>query len=174
MTGVGEAIKANRPGPLARSRAMGRRFIQAICNCLFALVFIIFLYKVLARYTVGDAVAWADEATVVLFIWIVFLANSFLVEDAHHIRFDLIDRNLPPRGRRFSLIARNLLLGGILIWSLPGALDYIHFLWRERTPVMLWRLDLVYACFGIFLVATLARMALRLIDMSRADWRDRL
>jgi hypothetical protein len=45
----------------------------------------------------------------------------------------------------------------------PGALDYIHFLSRERTSVLNWRLDLVFACFGIFVVAVIVRMAHRLL-----------
>ena len=148
--------------------------IEAFCNLLFVVVFVVFLYKVAVRHTEGDAVAWADEVTVVLFIWIIFLANAFLVEDRRQICFDLVDRNLPPQGRRVVAVLRILLLGGIIAWSLPAAFDYILFLWRERTPVMLWRLDIVYFCFGIFLAATLVRWALRLIELSRADWRNRL
>jgi TRAP-type C4-dicarboxylate transport system permease small subunit len=150
------------------------RLIEIICNLLFVVVFAVFLYKVLVRHTVGDAVAWADEVTVVLFIWIIFLANAFLVEDRRQICFDLVDRNLPPQGRRIVAVLRILLLGGIIAWSLPAAFDYILFLWRERTPVLLWRLDVVYFCFGIFLAATLVRWALRLIELSRSDWRNRL
>ncbi len=161
-------------GALARALDQATRAIEALCNLLFVVVFAVFLYKVFMRYAAGDAIAWADELTVVLFIWIVFLANSFLVEDRRQIRFDLLERHLSPGGRRAAIISRTVLLGGILLWSLPAALDYIQFLWRERTPVMLWRLDLVYACFGVFLVATLARMALRLSSLVGANWRDRL
>lgn len=145
-----------------------------LCNAGFVVIFAAFLYKIFMRYVEGDAVAWADEVTVILFIWIVFIANAFLVADRQQIRFDLIDSNLPPAGRRIAAIARTLLLGGIMLWSLPGALDYIHFLWRERTPVLLWRLDLVYSCFGIFLIATLLRMAHLLVVLARPGWRARL
>jgi TRAP-type C4-dicarboxylate transport system permease small subunit len=153
---------------------LARRAIDALCVVMFVLVFAAFLYKIFMRYVVGDAVAWADEVTVVLFIWIVFIANAFLVPDRRQICFDLIDRNLPDGGRRAVAILRMTLIGGILLWSLPGALDYIHFLWRERTPVLLWRLDLVYSCFGIFLVATLLRMAMRIVALARPGWRARL
>jgi TRAP-type C4-dicarboxylate transport system permease small subunit len=113
-------------------------------------------------------VAWADEISVVLFVWIVFLANGFVVEDRRQIAFDLIHRNLSDRWQRVIEIARNLLVGGILIYSLPGAIDYIAFLWRERTPVLRWRLDFVYACFGLFLIAVLLRMAWQLVVLARA------
>jgi TRAP-type C4-dicarboxylate transport system permease small subunit len=150
------------------------RAIDAICVVMFAVVFAVFLYKIVMRYVFGDAVAWADEVTIVLFIWIVFIANAFLVPDKRQICFDLIDRNLPDGGRRAVAIFRMLLIGGIFLWSLPGALDYIHFLWRERTPVLLWRLDLVYSCFGVFLVATILRMAFQIVALTRPGWRERL
>jgi len=148
--------------------------MTALCNALFVIVFLAFIAKIVMRYAVGDALAWADELCVVLFIWIIFLANAFLVEDRRQIRFDLLERRLPPRLHRLAVIFRTLLLGGILAWSLPGAIGYIRFLWRERTPVMLWRLDFVYACFGIFLVAVLARMAWRLVKLARPGWQDHL
>ncbi|MBV8835315.1 MAG: TRAP transporter small permease, partial [Alphaproteobacteria bacterium] len=50
-------------------------------------------------------------------------------------------------------------------------IDYIQFLWRERTPVLQWRLDLVYACFGIFLIAVILRALWWLIGLARRDWR---
>ena len=145
-----------------------------VCNTLFVVVFLAFIAKIVMRYAMGDALAWADELCVVLFIWIIFLANAFLVADRQQIRFDLLEHRLPPRARRVAIMARTLLIGFIIAWSLPGAIGYIRFLWRERTPVMLWRLDYVYACFGIFLVAVLARLAWRLVTLALPGWRDRL
>jgi TRAP-type C4-dicarboxylate transport system permease small subunit len=174
MTAAIDDVQTVPGTPWARRVEAARRGMDLLCSMLFVVVFLAFLYKIFMRYAEGDAVAWADEVTVVLFIWIVFLANSFLVEDRRQICFDLVDRNLPDGGRRAIAIFRMLLIGGILLYSLPGALDYIQFLWRERTPVLRWRLDFVYACFGIFLVATLIRMAHRIVVLMRPGWRDAL
>ena len=134
---------------------------------MFAAVFVIFCYKILRRYLAGDAVAWGDEVCVVLFIWIVFLANAFVVDDKKQIAFDLLIDRLSPRARRRVEIARILLVGGILVAALPGAVDYTLFLWRERTPVLLWRLDIVYACFAVFIAAVIVRYGARLIGLLR-------
>ncbi len=141
---------------------------------MFAAVFAIFLYKIVLRYVGHDAVAWADEVSVVLFIWIVFIANGLVVEDRRQICFDLLYRHVSPPTQRALGIMRILLVGGILAFALPGALDYIAFLWRERTPVLLWRLDLVYACFGLFMIAVLLRMAATLVRLLSPRWRDGL
>jgi len=156
----------------ARAGRLISRCAEAIVVAMFAVVFVAFIYKIVMRYALGDAVAWADEISVVLFVWIVFLANGFVVEDRRQIAFDLVHRNLSDRWQRIIEIARNLLVGGILIYSLPGAIDYIAFLWRERTPVLRWRLDFVYACFGLFLIAVLLRMAWQLVVLARARRRE--
>jgi TRAP-type C4-dicarboxylate transport system permease small subunit len=153
---------------------LATRIAEAICAAGFAGVFVVFVYKIAMRYLAHDAVAWADEVSVVLFVWIVFIANGLVVADRNQIAFDLLYRLAGPNGQRWIGLFRALLIGAILAAALPGALDYIAFLWRERTPVLLWRLDAVYACFGIFLVATLLRLALRVIELARPGWREHI
>ena len=67
---------------------IGRRVARAadaVCIGLFAAVFLVFVWKIAMRYLAHVAVAWADEVSVVLFIWIIFIANGFLVEDRRQI-----------------------------------------------------------------------------------------
>lgn len=129
---------------------------------MFACVFAIFLLKVVMRYAAGDALAWADEISTILFVWLVFWANAFLVPDRQQIAFDLLVRHLPPRGQRVTEALRYLVVGGLFAWALPGVVDYLRFLWRERTPVLQWRLDWVYSCFGLFVMAVVVRQAIGL------------
>jgi TRAP-type C4-dicarboxylate transport system permease small subunit len=148
------------------------RAVEALVVAMFAIVFATFIYKIIMRYAAHDAVAWADEVSVVLFVWIIFLANGFVLEDRRQIIFDLIHRHLSARGKRVIEGVRSLLACGILVYALPGAIDYTAFLWRERTPVLRWRLDLVYACFALFLAAVLVRLVFHLITLialRRAD-----
>jgi TRAP-type C4-dicarboxylate transport system permease small subunit len=156
---------------LARIGAAIARVANAITGLMFLAVFAAFIYKIVMRYAAGDAVAWADEVSVVLFIWIVFLANGFLLDDKRQITFDLIYRHLSERNQRLVATARSLLVGGIFLCALPASIDYILFLWRERTPVMGWRLDYVYACFALFMVAVTIRLAYRLVLLLSPRWR---
>ena len=55
--------------------------------------------------------------------------------------------------------------------ALPGSLDYILFLNRERTPVLDLRLDFVYSCFGLFLIAVVVRSAWAAIGLVGPRWR---
>jgi len=151
-----------------------RRIAQTVASVLFALVFLVFCYKIVMRYAAHDSVAWADEVCVVLFIWVVFWANAFLVPDTAQIRFDLLYRAFGPIGQRWIAIFRAVLIGGLLAASLPGVIDYTLFLWRERTPVLGLRLDYVYACFGLFVAAVVVRAVCHIWHLLGRNWRQAL
>jgi TRAP-type C4-dicarboxylate transport system permease small subunit len=148
-----------------------RQLADWIARAMFAAVFVIFNYKIFTRYFEHDEAVWADEVLVILFIWIIFWANAFLVRDREQITFDLVYRLLPARAQRYTALARAVLIGGIFAWALPGSLDYIGFLWREHTPVLNLPLDIVYSCFGIFLVAVIVHSTASAARLLGPRWR---
>jgi len=148
-----------------------RQLADWIACAMFAAVFVIFNYKIFTRYFEHDEAVWADEVLVILFIWIIFWANAFLVRDREQITFDLVYRLLPARAQRYTALTRAVLIGGIFAWALPGSLDYIGFLWREHTPVLNLPLDIVYSCFGIFLAAVIVRSTASAARLLGPRWR---
>ena len=158
-------------GPAAATAAKLRQLADWVACAMFAAVFVIFNYKIFTRYFEHDEAVWADEVLVILFIWIIFWANSFLVRDKEQITFDLVYRLLPATAQRYTALARAALVGGIFAWALPGSLDYIRFLWREHTPVLNLPLDMVYSCFGIFLVAMIVRSTMSAAKLLGPRWR---
>jgi TRAP-type C4-dicarboxylate transport system permease small subunit len=161
-------------GPAAAIVAKLRQLADWIASAMFAAVFVIFNYKIFTRYFEHDEAVWADEVLVILFIWIIFWANAFLVRDKEQITFDLVYRQAPERMKRWMALARLVLIGGIFLWALPGSIDYLLFLWRERTPVLGLRLDVVYSCFGLFLAAVILRAAATIVKLIGPKWRDSL
>ncbi len=57
-------------------REASPRLVAAV---LFGAMFCLFVYKIVMRYAFGDAVAWADELGVLLFIWVIFWGCAFVV-----------------------------------------------------------------------------------------------
>lgn len=163
-----EEESSNQPTGWA---ARARSFANLVSGLMFAAVFVIFNYKIITRYLEHDEAVWADEVSVILFIWIIFWASAFLVRDKEQITFDLVYRHVGDGAKRWMAIGRLVLVGGIFLWALPGSLDYIMFLWRERTPVLDWRLDYVYSCFGIFLIAVVVRSAWGIVKLFGPHWR---
>lgn len=148
-----------------------QRSATVVAALMFAAVFLIFNYKIITRYLEHDEAVWTDEVSVILFIWILFWANAFLIRDREQITFDLCYRPMPDTTKRWMAVARLILVGGIFVWALPGTLDYLMFLWRERTPVLSLRLDLVYSCFGIFMIAVVIREAAGVARLLGPNWR---
>jgi TRAP-type C4-dicarboxylate transport system permease small subunit len=160
--------------PAVAIAARLRQLADWIACAMFAAVFVIFNYKIFTRYFEHDEAVWADEILVILFIWIIFWANAFLLRDKEQITFDLVYRLLPATAQRFAALARVVLVGGIFAWALPGSLDYIRFLWREHTPVLNLPLDFVYSCFGIFLVAVIVRSVVNAAKLLGPNWRGQI
>src|SRR3984957_5625332 len=158
-------------GPASAILAKLRQLADWIACAMFAAVFVIFNYKIFTRYFEYDEAVWADEILVILFIWIIFWANTFLVRDKEQITFDLVYRLFPAPAKRAMALMRAVLIGGPFAWALPGSFDYIRFLWREHTPVLNLPLDYVYACFGIFLVTVIGRALVSGAKLLGPHWR---
>jgi TRAP-type C4-dicarboxylate transport system permease small subunit len=159
---------------ITRFLAALRRGAALISALMFAAVFLLFCYKIAARYLAGDEAAWTDEVTVILFVWVIFWTNAFVLGERQHITFDLLYLPMPPRTKRVMALLRALLIGGIFLMGLPGTLGYLLFLHRERTPVLGWRLDLVYSCFGLFMAAVIARTFWQAALLLGPRWRRHL
>jgi hypothetical protein len=62
-------------------------------------------------------------------------------------------------------------LAAIYLAALPGVLDYVRYLGRRSTMLLHVRMDLVYACFAIFLVAVILGALVRLRGLVGSRWR---
>jgi TRAP-type C4-dicarboxylate transport system permease small subunit len=171
MSGPADLATGDAP-PLGRGRfGHLRQGAALVSGLMFVAVFVIFVFKIATRYLEHNEPAWADEVSVILFIWIIFWANAFVVRNKEQITFDLLYQPMPERVRRMMGIARLTLIGGIFAWALPGTIDYLQFLWRERTPVLSLRLDIVYSCFGLFMIAVVVRSVWGIIQLLGPRWR---
>lgn len=152
--------------------ARGRRFFEIVTTLIFAAIFAIFIYAITLRYVFDRPVAWADELNIILLLWVMFLGGAFVLRDNEHVAFDIVWNAARPPVRRVMGIVAALAFGGLFLAALPGTLSYIGFLWRERTTVLEWRLDWVYACFGLFFLSVIVRFAAALVRLLGAHWRE--
>src|ERR1700727_3900159 len=85
-------------------RSQLRKLADWAACAMFAAVFLIFNYKIFTRYFEHDEAVGADEVLVILFVWIIFWTNAFLVPDKQQITFDLVYRLLPDTTKRYVAI----------------------------------------------------------------------
>jgi TRAP-type C4-dicarboxylate transport system permease small subunit len=133
------------------------RLAAAISALLIAAVLGAVLLGVARRYLFGAPLSWTDELSAVLFVWAVFWTAAFAVPLREHVAFDLLFESLPLGARRVLGIVASTVVGLALLAALPKTVEFVAFLWRERTPALQWRLDFVYACFPLFMGAAALR-----------------
>lgn len=136
-----------------------KRLPAAISALLIAAVLVAVLVGVARRYLLGAPLVWIDELTLVLFIWTIFWGAAFAVPLREHVAFDLVHDALPVHWRQAAYRVACGAAAAAFLLALPQIINFILFLWRERTPALQWRLDYVFACFALFVAAAALRFA---------------
>jgi TRAP-type C4-dicarboxylate transport system permease small subunit len=147
---------------------------NAIGVLLFASLFLVFVVQVVARFAFNMPLAWTDEAAVILYLWAILWGAALVCSDKENVAFDLLYQKARPSMQRVMALIACALIGVLAAWALPGSLDYIHFMQRERTPVLGLPFHWVFAPFGILLLALALRSAWRIYRLLGRHWRDHL
>lgn len=147
-----------------------RRAANALGVLLFALLFLVFVVQVTARFAFNTPLTWTDEAAVILYLWVVLWGAAVVCHDREHVAFDLLYHGAPARVRRVMALLACALVGVLAAWALPGSVDYIHFMRRESSPVMGLPLNWVFAPFALLLLALVVRYAIRIVRLLGRDW----
>ena len=147
-----------------------RRGANAIGVLLFALLFLVFVVQVSARFAFGKPLPWTDEAAAILYLWVVLWGAAVVCQDREHVAFDLLYQSVSARTRRAMALLTALLVGGLAAWALPGALDYILFMQRESSAVLGLPLHWVFLPFALLLLALVTRYAIRVWRLLGRNW----
>ena len=151
-----------------------RHVAHAFGVLLFALMFLVFVVQVVARFFFDKPLAWTDEAAVILYLWAILWGAAVVCKDRENVAFDLLYQKAGPKTQRLMALAGCTLIGVLAAWGLSGSLDYIHFMRRESTPVLGLPFNWVYAPFALLLIALVVRYALRIYHLLGRDWRSHL
>ena len=150
------------------------RFSEWVAAGLFAMMFIGFLIQIISRYVLNMPVAWSLELCSIGYVWVVFWSSGILVSERKQIVFDLLYNMFPPRQRRVLAIVNTATLGLVFLAATPGVLDYILFLGRRSSMLLRIRMDIVYSCFAIFMIAVVVAAAVRIWRLSGRSWAQHL
>ncbi len=155
-------------------RARLHRGAELISAAAFAAMFGAFMIQIVSRYVFNAPVSWSLEICSIGYIWIVFFTSNVLVSERQHIIFDVLYHVFPPRQKRVLAIFLTATLGIIFLAALPTTLEYLSFLGRRKTMILRLPMDIVYSCFGIFMIAVVVGAALRIRRLLGAEWQKHL
>ena len=64
-------------------------------------MFVLFLAGIFARYVLSTPLVWSDELIMVIFLWVVFLTEAFVITEREQVTFDgiydLVGERCAPR-----------------------------------------------------------------------------
>jgi TRAP-type transport system small permease protein len=145
------------------------RWIGAL---IFVAIFAVFVAAVVMRYLVGQPIQWADEFVTIAAMWLIFWMSALAVRERDHVAVDIAFMAFPPKARRALALFSAVFFGAVFAAALPSTVDYILFLWRQRTNILEWRLDFVFMCLPLFFAAVVARSLATIVRLLSPDWRD--
>jgi TRAP-type C4-dicarboxylate transport system permease small subunit len=136
---------------------------------LLAAMFFTFILQVFMRYVVGNPLGWTLEASLIVYLWLIFWFCGFLIKDEEQVYFDVIYAAVRPKTRRIFDIVTGTIIVLALAISYPATVDYVTFMKVEKTGATQIRLDYVFSIFIIFMPFIIIRGGIRLFHLISRD-----
>lgn len=152
------------------------RIAQGVAAALMAAMFLTFVLQITVRYTarlpgVAEAIplldpslyGWTLEFCLLLWVWLVFWGNAFIVREQDHVRFDILYLAVSPSLRRWFAIIAGLAIAIGLMASIGPTWEKFHILRLKKTATLAhvfgdWiRMRDIYAVYILFLGAVALR-----------------
>lgn len=147
---------------------------EFIAAALLAAMFATFLLQIYSRYVLVQPFGWTLELCLILWLWIVFFGNAFLVRERDHVTFDILYLAAPRKVQRIlALVSAAAIVAG-MVWAFVPTWDYIDWMKNRKTttvrnPLTGAKIPLrtIFSIYAVFMVAVAARYAWRLISIWR-------
>ncbi len=162
------------------------RFAEFVAGTMMAAMFATFILQIAIRYSarlewLKDAVpfldptrfGWTLEFNLLLWVWIVFWGNAFIVREQDHVTFDILYQAVAPAVRKWFAIVGSLAICLVLVLSIPETWDRFAILRLKRTATLDqvfgdWiRMRDIYAIYILFAVVVALRYAARAVRSFR-------
>lgn len=146
---------------LGRSIGCMTRIVRTVAEYvtafLFASLFAAFVVQIFMRFVLNSPLNWTEELSIISYMWIVFLACSFMLKDNQHVSFTILTQMFSGKSKYVCSMLSSSILVIILSWVCYGIYDYVTFMKIEVTPALMIRKDYVYSVFVVFILALILR-----------------
>lgn len=157
------------------------RLTEGVAALMMAAMFATFLIQIAVRYVAGsewfiarlghlvDPVhfGWTLEFCLVMWLWIVFWGNAFVVRDQDHVTFDILYAMTPDKPRRIMATVSALAVGIALAVSFWPTWDYIDFLKIKKSATLKIPMRTIFSIYAVFLIAIVLRSLWTVVSVWR-------
>jgi len=112
--------------------------INKLVDYLIATVLIVMIIDVSVgvffRYVLNNAIAWVEEVSRYLMIWVAYLSMGMVLRDEQHVGVEFVVNWLSPKGRKVVKVLSHLVIGIFLFVVFIEAIKYTRILSIQRSP----------------------------------------
>src|SRR5690625_1260610 len=167
------ASEAGGPSRLGRWLALLDRLIGNLATLALSGLILVLLANVTGRYLFASSLAWAQEAAIWLFIYIIFLGLPRAQRRERHIALTFLVDRLPPRWRAAAAILADAMLGYVTIMLLFAALELMQRI-GGTSPALLLPIWLKFIFIPVGCAASLLFLVFKGSEQGDAPWRGAL
>jgi TRAP-type C4-dicarboxylate transport system permease small subunit len=145
---------------MLRRAEAGFLFLNRLaCGLLLALSCGLVFANVVLRYGFGISVAWAEEASRYMMIWLAFLGIGLALREGAHIAVDLLPESLPELPARLLRACILAAVAGFLLLLVWLGWNYAQFAMMQRSPVLRLTMGHVYLAIPVGCALMLVHLA---------------
>src|SRR3954451_15735230 len=127
------SISARPAGPFLKRL---RTALTAVSVALLASYFVLVLLQVIFRYLLNESLFWAEELVRGAMLWGILVSSALVAAARGHIRVEVLELMLPPKGRRVVMGAANVLTLAFTLTLLWAGIQFIDRTWMQQSPVL--------------------------------------
>ena len=126
-------------------------FEVVFAGSAIAFASLLLFINVFLRYVFLSPISWAEELSIYIMIWIVFIAGSGVFRNLSHLKIDLLPQILSPPQRRYLLLFSLLMVMAFLaVFIYFSGLHTLRiYSSGQRTPNMLAPMWLTYLAMPV-------------------------
>jgi len=145
-------------------------FFDHILATFFGATIVVVTAQVLFRYVLNRSLAWTEELSRYLFVWIIFLGAALAIRDATHIRIDMLVTRLPKAAARAIGALTHWLILAFLVLLVVLGFRLVHHTAGTPTPTLRLPENLVYyAALPVSFLLAVYYVAKQILAAIRSD-----
>ena len=149
-------------------------YTRNFAACLVAIMTAAVLAGVFFRYVLNNSLAWTEDSSILMMIWVAFLIAPYAYREGAHVGIELVVSSFPKPIFRLIRIITHLLIIWLLVRFMQEAIIYVSrgFTMRANTipiPIAYFRL-IVPVSIGMMIlvgIELILRDVLSLMDRDR-------
>ncbi|MFP5404942.1 MAG: TRAP transporter small permease [Gammaproteobacteria bacterium] len=135
------------------SRGISRALEIIIVACLAVMSVLVFANVVL-RYAFDSGIAWSEELSRLVFVWLIFLGAILASKEHVHIGFDTLVKRLPERGRKTLILISGVVMLACCVFLVVGGWQQTVINLQNQYPVLGISYAWLYAVAIVFGIGT--------------------